>query len=193
MAGNAADPGNTNLDLWYRGYFTALAKVAQWDLSGPPTLNTFNTNDGNLTVNSAILQIASDLLGGAGTSAYVLIRDALTGLESADGQTPWFTLFQQHSQYMNIGRCQISVVTQDDSGLVNLSVMAFGLEAQSTLTQVLLFKFKSERATLKWRDQKATIDDVGVIEIDPRIVARLAKEGVGPDGQGYVEDVPLGS
>jgi hypothetical protein len=72
---------------------------------------------------------------------------------------PWITLFDRESKYTNVARFQIALVEQGDADQFLVSLMAFSLEAQSTLTQVLFFKIRSDSVKLKHCTGKVTIND----------------------------------
>ncbi|RZT93710.1 hypothetical protein [Rivibacter subsaxonicus] len=111
----------------------------------------------NFEAHKAIVNVAAMLLGPA-TSSLALVTGTLDALHSMDASSPWITLFSRESQSAQTASFQISLAeTAADGGIV-VSLMAFGLEARTGMTQVLFFKARASEATLRHCSAKVTID-----------------------------------
>ena len=77
--------------------------------------------------------------GGGGT----VVQAALEALQSMNANSPWITLFDQESKTDQSARFQVATAQIDAHGLLQTALVGFDLEAKSTLTQVLFFKFES--------------------------------------------------
>jgi len=74
------------------------------------------------------------------TCSLALVKTTLDALSSMDQHSPFITLFSRESQQAQAVRFQISLAEQSANGGLTVALMAFGLEAKTTLTQVLYFK-----------------------------------------------------
>jgi len=101
--------------------------------------------------------VATALLGAAPT-ALALVKTTIEALESMDASSPWITIFDRESQKARTARFQISLAEQDPAGQFLVTLMAFGLEAKSTITQVLFFKAKANEVTLRHYSGSVTIN-----------------------------------
>jgi hypothetical protein len=75
-----------------------------------------------------------------------------------DANSPWLTIFNRESQSGQTAHFQVTLVQPDDKGQFLVTLMAFGLEARSTLTQVLFFKLHSSEDVLKHFSGKVSVD-----------------------------------
>lgn len=158
------------LVAWYDHYFDALSRIgfvmqdrgfAEYEAKG----DTFEAHQ-------AILDVASALLG-ASPSALALVKKTLDALQKASASSPWITLFDRESRSANTARFQVSLVSPDASAPFLVSILAFGLEAESTVTQVLFFKFSRNTVKLLHHSGKATIDAEVLAGVRDEVVARL--------------------
>jgi len=91
-------------------------------------------------------------------SSLALVKNTLDALASMDQSSPFITLFSQESQQASAARFQISLAEQSADGGLTVALMAFGLEAQTTLTQVLFFKSLASQATLRHCSGKVSVN-----------------------------------
>ena len=139
-------PDPTRMFDWYDAYFDTLMHIG-WAVQDK-SFATYQEESQNFAAHEAILKVAGALLGPA-TASLALVGTALEALKSMDAASPWITLFNRESQSASTARFQISVAEQSESGELSVALMAFGLEARTTLTQVLFFKTLASQATLR--------------------------------------------
>lgn len=145
----------TQIYAWYDAYFDVLMHIG-WAVQDRG-FATYTEKSGQLEAHEAILAIAATLLGPAST-AFAVIKSTLDALKSMSADSPWMTIFNRESQRANAARFQVMLAEQADDGQFLVSLMAFGLEAKATVTQVLFFKVHSSEVTLKHYSGKVTID-----------------------------------
>lgn len=140
---------------WYDQYFDVLSSIgfAIQDRG----FAEYHENSESFEAHKAIIDLATALLAGA-PGALALVKTTLEALQKMSADSPWITLFNRESQSANTARFQVSLVGEDDKGQLLLSLMAFGLEARKTLTQVLFVKFHSNDVTLNHHSGKVTIN-----------------------------------
>jgi hypothetical protein len=102
----------------------------------------------NLGVHKAIIPVLTAILGPA-VAATSMIISVLQGLQEMDASSPWITLFDQSSQHAKGAKFQISYVDADRNGEPAISLLAFSIQAERTITQVLFFKFSAQKAELR--------------------------------------------
>lgn len=140
---------------WYDAYFDVLTNIG-WVVQDK-SFAAYHESSQNFEAHKAILAVATTLLGAAPT-ALALVSSALKALESMNESSPWITIFSRESQNARTARFQISLAEQDANGQFFVSLMAFGLEAKSSITQVLFFKSKANDATLRHYAGRVTIN-----------------------------------
>jgi hypothetical protein len=139
-------PDATKIYEWYDAYFDVLANIG-WVVQDK-SFAEYDESSENLAAHEAILAVATTLLG-AGTTALAVVASALDALKKMDRDGPWITIFSRESQHARSARFQISLAEQGANGQLLVSLMAFGLEARSSITQVLFFKVRENGATLR--------------------------------------------
>ena len=156
---------------WYDAYFDVLTNIG-WVIQDK-SFAVYHENSQNFEAHKAILAVATTLLGAAPT-ALALVVSALKALESMNENSPWITVFSRESQNAKTARFQISLAEQDAAGQFFVSLMAFGLEAKSSITQVLFFKAKANDATLRHYAGRVTINTNVLDGISDAIKAKLS-------------------
>jgi hypothetical protein len=145
---------------WYDAYFDVLTNIG-WVVQDR-SFAEYHESSQNFDAHQAILAVATSLLGAAPT-ALALVKTTIDALKSMDASSPWITIFSRESQTARTARFQISLAQQDPAGQFLVSLMAFGLEAKSTITQVLFFKAKASEASLRHYSGRVTIN-TGVLD-----------------------------
>ncbi len=148
-----ADP--TRIFDWYESYFGALQQLG-WMVQDQGFAVYVETSQ-NFSAHKAILKVAESLLLPAAGSL-ALVQSTLDALASMDANSPFITLFSRESQQASAARFQISLAEQSADGGLTVALMAFGLEAKTTLTQVLFFKSLASQATLRHCSGKVSIN-----------------------------------
>jgi len=156
---------------WYREYFDVLANIG-WVIQ-QSNFADYREQQDNFEAHEAILKVAAALLGPAST-ALALVTTTVEALKSMDKNSPWITIFNRESQRARTAQFQISLAEQDAAGQFFVSVMAFGLEASSKITQVLFFKVKQSEATLKHFSGKVTINTRVLDEVKEDLQTKLS-------------------
>jgi hypothetical protein len=167
---------------WYNAYFDVLTNIG-WVIQARDFAEYAESSAG-FEAHEAIINVATVLLG-PGATTLAIVKTTLDALKSMSVDSPWITLFNRESKSATTARFQVTLAEQsaDDQFLVTL--MAFGLEAKATITQVLFFKFHSHEAMLKHYSGKVTINGhvLATIRADIRTrISSFAKE--------YVEALP---
>jgi pyruvoyl-dependent arginine decarboxylase (PvlArgDC) len=164
-----SDP--TKVYEWYEAYFDVLMNVG-WVVQDKGFAE-YHEESQKFAAHEAILKVAAMLLGPE-TAALAMVETTLDALHSMDASSPWITIFSRESQTATTARFQISLAEQTENGQFLVSLMAFGLEARSGLTQVLFFKTVTSEATLKHCSGKVTIDVPVLAAVRPAMTAKLA-------------------
>ena len=172
-------PDPTNLQAWYDAYFEVLTNLgfAIQDRQ----FAEYREESEDFKAHEAIISIAATLLGGAPT-ALALIKTTLEALKT-DG--PWLTLFTAESQSAKTAKFQVTLAEPGQGDQFLVSLMAFALTAQANLTQVLIFKGRSNGVTLKHVSGKVTINPEVLASVREDVSRRLEKYA-----KAYVEALP---
>jgi hypothetical protein len=156
---------------WYDAYFEVLTNIG-WVVQDK-SFAKYHESSTNFEAHKAILAVATTLLGAA-PAALALVKTTIDALQSMDASTPWLTIFNRESQTARTARFQISLAEQDPGGQFLVSLMTFGLESKSTITQVLFFKAKANEATLSHYSGRVTVN-TGVLDgVRDAIKAKLS-------------------
>lgn len=155
---------------WYDAYFDVLTNIG-WVVQDR-SFAEYHEQHANFDAHQAILAVATALMGAA-PAGLALVKTTLDALQSMDASSPWITIFNRESQAARTARFQISLAEQDPSGQFFVTLMAFGLEAQSTITQVLFFRSKASEATLRHYAGRVTIDTDVLDGVRDAIKAKL--------------------
>jgi hypothetical protein len=163
------DPIEGKIIDWYKVYFSALTNVG-WVLQEKNFVEYHEQSD-NFEAHKAILSVATTLLGPVPT-ALALVKTTIDALHSMN-DSPWIALFNRESQHARAARFQISLAEQQSNGQFLVTLMAFALEAKTTMTQVLFFKAKSSEATLRHCSGRVTVDTAVLDGIGNGLKAKL--------------------
>jgi hypothetical protein len=71
----------------------------------------------------------------------------------------WLKLFDQQAAKEEVAHFQVATAQSKATGLVDLGVLAFSVEADQKITQVLFFKLKKSKAKLRYAGGTATIEE----------------------------------
>jgi hypothetical protein len=172
-------PDPTNIQAWYDAYFEVLTNLGFAIQDRQFAEYTEDSED--FKAHEAIINIASTLLGGA-PMALALIKTTLEALKT-DG--PWLTLFTRESQSAKTAKFQVTLGEPGQGDQFLVSLMAFALTARANLTQLLIFKVRSNDATLKHVSGKVTINPEVLTNVRDDVSRRLVKYA-----KAYVEALP---
>jgi hypothetical protein len=182
LVANKSVPDRSNPDAWYDSYFAVLENIG-WVIQ-EKGFSTFQASSEDADVHEAVLTVAAAALGPA-TAGYAVIKATLDALKKMATHSPWITLFERESQHSNSARFQISLAEQNEDAGFLISLFAFRLEATSTLTQVLFFKFVAERAILRQHSGKVSINDTVLRSVSSQISSLVSEFALG-----YVKQLP---
>lgn len=145
LAANKASAQAATVFEWHSKYRQVLSNIG-WQAHGGEE-QVQEVGNKNLGVHKAIIPVLTAMLGPAAATSMVV--SVLEGLNEMDASSPWITLFDQSSQHASGAKFQISYVDADAHGEPAISLLAFSVQAERTITQVLFFKFSSQRAELR--------------------------------------------
>jgi hypothetical protein len=106
-------------------------------------------------------------------------------MEEMDNSSPWLTVFNKEAQHTRAARFQVGLATQEVDGQFFVDLMAFGLEAKASITQVLFFKSKKSEATLQHYSGRVTINT----EVLDKVRTAIAQKLVNHSGE-YIKKLP---
>jgi hypothetical protein len=167
----AAPKTLAEVGAWYDNYFDALSHIGF--LIQDRGFAAYEETSEDFEAHEAIIEVATALLVGS-PSALLLVKTTLQALQKMSADSPWITLFNRESQSANTARFQVSLVDQDETARFLVSLIAFGLEARTTLTQVLFFKFRTNEVTLNHHSGKVTINAQLLASVRGQIAAKIA-------------------
>lgn len=163
-------PDSSDVYAWYNAYFDVLSNIG-WVIQDV-SFATYDRGGNSFETHAAILDVATVLLG-PGTAALAIVTTTLEALRSVGDGGPWITLFNRESRNGRTARFQVTLVEQDADGQFLVSLMAFALEASTTVTQVLFFKVRSNTATLKHQSGRITINATVLSSIRDQIADKI--------------------
>jgi hypothetical protein len=175
-----ADP--SRIFDWYESYFGALQQLG-WMVQDQGFAVYVETSQ-NFSAHEAILKVAEGLLMPS-VGSLALVKTTLDALAAMDQSSPFITLFSRESQQASTARFQISLADQSDDGGLTVALMAFGLEARTTLTQVLFFKSLASQATLRHCSGKVSINTTLLEALRPDLSEQLKDHA-----RGFIRKLP---
>ncbi|MNN34201.1 hypothetical protein D3C81_1479960 [compost metagenome] len=149
------------------------------------SFDVYNAQTDNLETHEAILKVAAGLLG-AGSTALAVVVSTLQAMQSMDADNPWITIFNRESRRMNATRFQIALA-EESQGEVGITMMAFALEADAVVTQVLFFKVQSDAVTLEHCSGKVTVNEVVLTGVRDTLRQKLIGRS-----KGFIDSIDLG-
>jgi len=160
---------------WYNAYFNVLTNIG-WAVQDRG-FATYSEASKNFQAHEAIMKVAASLLGPAATTLAV-VQATLDALKSMSADSPWITIFSRESQSAKTARFQVTLAEPGEADQFLVTLMAFGIEAQATLTQVLFFKFKSSETSLKHYSGKVTINTHVLTKVRDLIKEKIAAHAI---------------
>ncbi|MBE9638204.1 hypothetical protein [Salipiger mangrovisoli] len=154
LAANKAIEAGGGGAEWYDSYVATLGKLGWTAESADRSMRV--VAGGSAEVHREIVSVVTVLLGAAAGAAAGVIA-VLNGLANMDKDAPWITLFQRRSQRANANQFQISTASIE-AGTPVVRLVAFELDAQRSVTQVLFFRFGTSDATLRQFSQTMSVN-----------------------------------
>ncbi len=164
-------PDRTNVTQWYQAYFDVLKNIG-WVIQDH-SFSSYTEEANGLEAHEAILKVAGAFFGGT-PGALAIVMSTLEALKAIDDSKPWMTIFDRETKYANTGHFQIALAEQGDNDQFMVSMMAFSLKAESTLTQILFFKIRKDGVQLEKCAGKVTINDEVLTSIRDQVKQKLA-------------------
>lgn len=155
---------------WYAAYLDVLQNIG-WTVQDR-AWNDYTAEGTAVEVHEKIIEVLQVALGPA-PAALAIIKSAIGVLKAMTPETSWLTIFSREAQHARIARFQIGFVEIGEDDDLFVSMLACLIEADATLTQVLVFKFKSERASFKGNSARISVDPEGLEELLPAIRTKV--------------------
>jgi len=156
---------------WYQAYFDVLGNIG-W-LIQDTGFNSYEEQADGLEAHEAILKVAALVLGPAST-ALALVTATVEAMKSMDEDNPWITIFDRESRSAESARFQVALAEEAENGQLMVTTMAFGLRADSSVTQILFFKIHKNKVSFKNCTGKATIDEDVLSDVRADIKKKLS-------------------
>jgi hypothetical protein len=171
LVANKKVPDKKNIIEWYNAYFDVLENIG-WVIQDR-SFSSYTEEADGLEAHEAILKVAGVFLGAA-PAALAVVISTLEALKSMDSSKPWITIFDRESKQAKTGHFQIALAEQGDNDQFLVSLMAFSLKAESTITQVLFFKIRNDEVELEKCSGKVTINDKVLSSIRDIVSQKIA-------------------
>ena len=171
LVANKKVPDKTRIIEWYNAYFDVLENIG-WVIQDKSFSSYTDEADG-LEAHEAILKVAAVFLG-ASPAALAVVISTLEALKSMDSSKSWMTIFDRESKHAKTGHFQIALAEQGDNDQFFVSLMAFSLKAESTITQILFFKIRNDEVELDKCSGKVTINEEVLSSIRERVKQKIA-------------------
>jgi hypothetical protein len=169
LVANREVPGQADVDKWYDSYFSTLSELGF--ATQERSFTQVRSADSDFSAHSAILAVAAAFLGET-TSAYVLFVKALSALRQMDPDSEWIRIFRRETRSEKTAKIQMGAVTGAGGDLV-VSSMAFELNSNTDITQILFFKSKQANVTFRESHGKTSIDAAILDAIQPALQKKL--------------------
>ena len=153
-------------ERWFKIYGEVLAHVG-WTVQDQGW-NDYSADGTQAEVHEKIVDLLSVTLSGSAT-ALTVITATIKALKGMAPNSPWLTIFSREVQKANMARFQIGLVSTDQHGDVFVSLVACIISANSSITQVLFFKWRNANARLKADTMKVSINRPSLTELGPTI------------------------
>lgn len=151
-------------------YFSTLLGLG-WTVQKRETAE-FNYKGDGFDVHEAVIGVITAFLAPiAGAASAVLT--VLKGLREMDKDRAFIKLFERQSRRGSIGRFQFTFVHTDPDHGLSAEIMAFALNADNTLTQVLFFRLTKQRTHLRRSTATLSADTEALAAIKPNLAAKV--------------------
>lgn len=151
---------------WFKTYGEVLQNVG-WTLQ-EGTWTDYTTTGVAAEVHEKILEVMTATLGPA-PAALAIITATIKALKGMKPDSSWLTIFSRESQKAKIARFQVGLVEKNTSDDVFVSLLACLIEAESVITQVLFFKFRTAKASFKANGNKVSVNRAALADLGPMI------------------------
>lgn len=169
---------------WFNLYFEVLQNVG-WAVqdAGFADYSTAGTAG---EVHEQLLGVITAALA-PGAAALSIITATVESLKKMQPGSSWLTIFNREVQKAKIARFQIGFVEQSENGDVFVSLIACLIEAKKSITQVLFFKFRKEKARFRANTGKISVNRASIIDLGP--IVRGKVRAYQADYLGSIQDI----
>jgi hypothetical protein len=155
---------------WFRVNTEVLQNVGWMLQDGAWT--DYTTQGKASEVHQKIIEVLAVALGPT-PAALAIVTSTMTALKAMNPNSPWISIFSHEAQKARMARFQIGLVEKEEADDIVVSLFAYLIEAQSEITQVLLFKFRQANATFKANSAKVCINRAALDDLGPAIRGRV--------------------
>ncbi|HMM74605.1 MAG TPA: hypothetical protein PJ986_02775 [Gammaproteobacteria bacterium] len=159
LAANRKVPDRAQVLAWFDAYVAALMNLG-WVVQQTGFREYDGEFDG-LETHEAVRQAAAALLV-PNPAALAVLAATLDAVQAMERDSPWITLFERASRDTKTSQFQIALADQLPNGGLVMHLLAFAIQANAKITQVLFFKLKKKRVKLQQNTGQAIVD-VGVL------------------------------
>lgn len=162
----AADPLR-----WFREYGDVLQNLG-WTLQ-EGSWDDYSTGGTAVEVHEKIVEIMTALLG-PGATALKIITTTVAALKGMKSDSSWITIFSRETQKAKLARFQVGLVTTEPTGEVFVHLLMTYIQAKKSITQVLVFKYKEDKAKFQASSGKISINRTALEGVLPAVRAKIA-------------------
>jgi hypothetical protein len=155
---------------WFRAYGEVLQNVG-WTMQ-EGGWDEYAAGGTAVEVHERIIDIMTALLVPGGT-ALKIITATVNALRGMNPDSSWITIFSRETQKARMARFQVGLVEKEEAGDVFVSLLMCLVEAESELTQVLVFKLKKDKAQFRANSGKVSINRDALAAIGPAVRAKI--------------------
>ena len=160
----------SDLGKWYDNYLKVVGNTG-WVLQGQ-NVETYTSGASDAEINEAIEGVAEAFLGPAATTL-VLLKATLGALQKVSNG-PWLTLYSNSSQQATMACFSTTLASIDPDATLILKCMGFGLTKYDNTTQVLFFKWRSQKAVLTDLQATFSVDRATSAAVKDAVAAKIA-------------------
>jgi hypothetical protein len=173
----------TKVVEWHQAYFEALRNLG-WAMSSQDFRE--HTEDGRtVLVHKAIMTVLAAALGPAAATLAV-VKAVFDGLEEVGSDNGWLTFFDRQSVAAKVAKFQVVTAQETADKQINIGLVAFELEAKTTITQVLFFKSTKATVHLRFAGGSATIFEPVLAGVRDALTRKLAAATAD-----FVDSIPI--
>lgn len=163
-------PADADPMTFFDNYFATLLGLG-WLVQKRETAE-INHDGAGFDVHQAIIGVITSFLSPISGAAAAVIA-VLNGLHQMNKDAPFITLFNRRSQSGKIGRFQLTHVRNNPQHGLLAEIMAFALNADEQVTQVLFFKLKKSSTRLRRSNASLSIDTAALKGVKDNLAARV--------------------
>lgn len=169
LVANTSTSSQNDPIKWFEEYSGCLQKLG-WTLQEGAWSDY--TKKGSATeVHEQISAVLAAVLG-PGAAALTIITATVAALKKMEPTSPWIRIFGRESQQGKIGRFQVGLVKKGKKDDVFVSLLACLVEAESSVTQTLVFKWRAAVVSFRANHSKVSINTASLKELAPEIRKR---------------------